>query len=104
MLYALVIYPVLGLLAGHRYPSAPTFGLPCPTTIFTFGVLLLAREKLPRFLFAIPMVWALIGFTAAFAFGVYEDYGLLIAGLALIVLALLKNKKTTLKVISSSTQ
>src|SRR5687768_12256938 len=34
--YALVGYPLLGHLLGHRYPSAPTFGAPCPTTILTF--------------------------------------------------------------------
>lgn len=38
--YAFVGYPALGYLLGHRYPYAPTFGLPCPTTIFTLGLLL----------------------------------------------------------------
>src|ERR1041385_8134569 len=33
LIYALVIYPALGYWFGHRYPAAPTFGLPCPTTI-----------------------------------------------------------------------
>src|ERR1043165_1465334 len=39
VLVALVAYPAIGLLAGHRYPAFPTFGAPCPTTIFTFGFL-----------------------------------------------------------------
>src|SRR5215203_1701715 len=45
--YALIIYPALGYLAGHVYPYAPTFGLPCPTTIFTFGIFLLTTSQLP---------------------------------------------------------
>ena len=39
--YALLLYPVAGgYFLGHAYPASPTFGLPCPTTIFTFGMLL----------------------------------------------------------------
>src|SRR5688500_2245046 len=38
--YALVAYPLIGYASGQRYPETPTFGLPCPTVIFTFGVLL----------------------------------------------------------------
>lgn len=40
--YALIIYPLIGTYLGHGYPRLPTFGLPCPTTIFTFGIFLLA--------------------------------------------------------------
>src|SRR5687768_17583956 len=31
IVFALLIYPLLGYLWGHMYPSSPTFGLPCPT-------------------------------------------------------------------------
>jgi hypothetical protein len=27
IVYALVIYPLLGMLSGHTYPSAPIFGV-----------------------------------------------------------------------------
>ena len=37
--YGLVLYPLLGAALGHRYPASPTFGLPCPTTLYTLGVL-----------------------------------------------------------------
>src|SRR6478672_11384581 len=33
--YALIVYPVIGYFNGHVYPYSPTFGLPCPTTVFT---------------------------------------------------------------------
>jgi Family of unknown function (DUF6064) len=42
--YALLIYPVLNALSGHRYPGTATFGLPCPTTLFTIGVLAGSRR------------------------------------------------------------
>lgn len=43
--YALFIYPALGFVFGHSYPQSPTFGAPCPTTIFTFGLLLWTDRK-----------------------------------------------------------
>jgi hypothetical protein len=81
ILYGLVIYPILGFFLGHRYPQAPTFGVPCPTTIFTFGILLWTKGKLPKYVLAIPFVWSIIGFTAALTLGILEDIGLLAAGL-----------------------
>lgn len=83
--FALAVYPLIGHLLGHRYPAAPTFGLPCPTTIFTMGTLLLASPPVPRSVFVIPVLWAAVGSVAAFALGVYEDLGLLVAGLAAVV-------------------
>lgn len=80
--YALVIYPALAWLLGHRYPAMPTFGLPCPTTIFTLGLLTLVRPPYPRSVFIVPLAWVLIGTQAALLFGVYEDVGLIAAGAA----------------------
>jgi hypothetical protein len=76
ILFALVVYPVIGEATGHAYPATPTFGLPCPTTIFTFGILLMATRPLPRWLLAAPMVWAAIGAGAAFSLGVMQDLAL----------------------------
>jgi hypothetical protein len=80
--YALIGYPLLGWLAGQVYPRAPTFGLPCPTTIFTLGLLLLARTPVPRTLFLVPWLWSAIGTFAAIDLGVIEDYGLPVAAIA----------------------
>jgi len=82
--YALVVYPLLGLLLGHRYPAAPTFGVPCPTTIFTLGLLLFASPPAPRLAFVVPVLWAAVGSVAAFSLGVVEDFGLLAAGIVAI--------------------
>jgi len=81
ILYGLIIYPLLGYSSGHSYPYAPTFGLPCPTTIFTFGLLLWTDRKIPKFLLVIPVMWALVGFFATFQLNVWEDAMLLVVGL-----------------------
>lgn len=78
--FGTIIYPILGYFSGHIYPNSPTFGLPCPTTIYTLGVLFFVK-KLPIYLMIIPILWSAIGFMAAKAFGVTEDIFLLIAGI-----------------------
>ena len=80
--YALVGYPLLAHALGHRYPAMPTFGLPCPTTIFTIGMLAFLRPPVPGRILVVPVLWALIGLQAAFALGVYEDLGLLAGAVA----------------------
>jgi peptidoglycan/LPS O-acetylase OafA/YrhL len=86
IVYAMVAYPLLGMAFGHSYPRAPMFGLvPCPTTIFTFGMLLLAARP-KRLLLWLPLVWSVIGFFAAVKFGIREDVGLLLAGIVTAVI------------------
>jgi len=92
LLYALVIYPALGYWLGHQYPAAPTFGLPCPTTIFTFGVLLWTDRRVSLYLLAIPLAWSFMGFWAAVSLGMIEDYGLLAAGLIGSLLILVRDR------------
>jgi hypothetical protein len=92
MAFALIIYPILGYFFGHIYPSSPTFGLPCPTTIFTFGILLLNKKKCPLLILIIPFVWSIIGFMAAFQFGIFEDAGLILASLLTMPLLMYRNK------------
>lgn len=79
IVYALLFYPVIGLLAGHRYPAAPTFGVPCPTTILTLGLLLWAEPPLPRLAVIIPVLWAVVATLGAVQIGIPEDFGLTIA-------------------------
>jgi len=91
--YALLLYPVIGTMVGHAYPQLPTFGLPCPTTIFTFGILLTSVRRIPIRLLIIPALWSIIGFSAALNFGVYEDVGLLVAAILGTLTIILKNRK-----------
>lgn len=84
VLYAAILYPLLGLWAGDEYPKMPIFGItPCPVTIFSFGLLLLTSAPVPRGIFVIPLVWSLIGGSAAFLLGIPQDWSLLISGIAI---------------------
>jgi hypothetical protein len=90
-LFAMLVYPLLGWLAGHAWPRAPMFGVaPCPMTIFTWGLLLMSTGRLLH-LTIIPLIWSLIGGTAAYFLGVTEDLALPVA--ALVALALLAGKQ-----------
>ena len=91
LLYALIVYPVFGYWLGHRYPAAPTFGLPCPTTIFTFGLLLWTNRRVPLYVLAIPLAWTFLGFWAAISLGMIEDLGLLMTGLIGSMLIIVRN-------------
>ena len=85
--YAVVGYPLLGYALGHRYPAAPTFGVPCPTTIFTLGLGVWAGASLPRRLLIAPLAWSIVGTSAAITLGMIEDLGLLAAAIATVVAA-----------------
>lgn len=88
VIYAAALYPIFGWLAGDAYPAMPMFGVtPCPVVIFTFGMLLLATSHVSRWLLVIPVVWSLIGGSAAFLLGMAQDWLLLFSGLSALVIA-----------------
>lgn len=90
--YAMVVYPLLGAAFGHDYPSSPTFGVtPCSTTIFTLGLLLWAAP-IPIYLLIIPVLWAIVGTSAAIQLGVPQDYGLPIAAIVTVSLVVIANR------------
>lgn len=89
--FAMVFYPVVGRIAGHVFPDVPVFGLaPCPTTIFTIGLLLMGTWQWARWLLVIPAIWAMIGGSAAVLLNVPQDYGLFAALLAIVGFAIAK--------------
>lgn len=84
ILYSALVYEILGIAAGHGLMKGPLFGVaPCPSTIFTIGLLLQLRGRSVMPLSVIPIVWALIGTGAAVMLQVPEDFGLAAAGLVL---------------------
>jgi Family of unknown function (DUF6064) len=90
IIFAWFIYPAWTYFAGHRYPAFPTFGLPCPTTLFTIGLLAFLVKPYPRSVLIVPVLWCFVGSQAAFLFDVQADLGLIVAGVlgvALIVQA-----------------
>jgi len=87
--YAPLVYPFIGFALGHGWPESPLFGMaPCPTTIATFGFLLLARPPVRRLLLAVPLLWAVLAPPAAVSRGVWEDTGLIVFGLAAAIILL----------------
>jgi hypothetical protein len=66
--YSLGIYPLLSLWLG-AYPAVPTFGAPCPTTIFTIGLLCFLRPPFPWYVLAVPILWSAVGSLAVIQFG-----------------------------------
>ena len=97
IVFALILYPILGYFFGHIYPSSPTFGLPCPTTIFTFGLVLMNIKKCPITILIIPFVWSVIGFIAAFQFGIFEDISLIVASIITACLLIYRNRILSVK-------
>jgi hypothetical protein len=95
---SLVVYPVLTALANHRYPAQPTFGLPCPTTIFTLGLLLWGIEALPRRVVVVPLLWAGIATFATIQLGVVED--LLLTASAVVFIAVFIRARAGAKLIA----
>ncbi len=81
VLYGLV-YPLIGLAVGLRYPRLPLFAVPCPTALVTAGWLLTA-QGVPRSICLVPALWGVIGGTAAFALGIRADLALWVAALGL---------------------
>jgi Family of unknown function (DUF6064) len=86
IVFALVVYPAWSYLAGQRYLETPTFGLPCPTTIFTVGLLALLVRPYPRSPLVVPVLWSLVGVQAAFLLGVRQDLALAVVAVVGIVL------------------
>ena len=85
--YAILLYPLIGVLLGHSLVELPSFGVtPCPLTIFSFGVLLLAKQRVPIWLLTIPLLWSVVGGSAALLLSVPQDWMLLASGIASLIL------------------
>ncbi len=84
LVFGIFIYPAIGYIITHEAARTIALGLPCPTTIFTFGILILAKEKIPGYILVIPTLWALIGLSAAIHFEVPQDFLIIVAGVSAI--------------------
>jgi hypothetical protein len=93
IVYAMVVYPIIGYVTGHALPGYPLFGsAPCPVTIFTVGMLMLTNRRMPQLVPIIPLIWGLMGVVAVAVFTVWADVGLFAAGI-LAFLILKRNAK-----------
>jgi hypothetical protein len=70
------------------------FGVaPCPSTIFTFGLLLWTTKQVPGYLLIVPFLWSVVGMSAAVNLRVPQDYGLVVAGVLGTALIPIQNRK-----------
>jgi hypothetical protein len=91
--FAMIGYPVLGSFIGHQFPRSPPFGLtPCPLSVFTFGLLLLSDSRVPKWILAIPFLYALGGILPV-SIGVIEDLAMLLAGVVGTAMILYRDAK-----------
>lgn len=85
--YAAGVYPAIGVAMGWHWTELPAFGLtPCPLALFTTGCLLLTSQAVPRRLLVIPLLWSMIGGSAALLLGMPQDWVLGASALPLLAL------------------
>ena len=85
--------PLAGYFLGHIYPQSVSIILaPCPTVVFTFGMLLLTDKKVPKYILIIPLLWSVCGIIPV-SLGILEDIGLIIAGVLGATLILVRVRK-----------
>lgn len=88
LLFALLIFPLIGPLLGRSWTQAEVFGMaPDPTALATLGVLLLVGGRPAWGLWPIPVAWCLLSGTTLWAmeapdFALVPLLALLAVGLA----------------------
>ena len=94
IVYAMVIYPVIGFLTGYGYPKYPVFGIaPCPLTIFSLGLFQWSDRKMPLAVVLVPFIWGLMGIMPVLALNVWADIGELMSAIIGLPLILYHNSK-----------
>jgi hypothetical protein len=94
VVYAMVIYPIVGFLTGFSYPRYPVFGIaPCPVTIFTLGLLQWLDKKTPTLVAIIPLIHAVLGIVPILVYSIWADVGLFFSGVVGFPLILMRNRK-----------
>lgn len=94
VIFGLIIYPVIGYLLENSVAKIISLGLPCPTTIVTFGFFMLTGSKFPKYLLIIPSLWAIVGVSAAIELGVYQDFMMVISAMLAVYFLFFSTKKT----------
>ena len=91
---SLLAYPLLDRLSGVPWAAVRLPGVdPCPTALFTLGILLLADRRSAAGLMALPVLWTLVAGATGWAVAIGRDQVLPLLGLAALVLALLPTRR-----------
>lgn len=92
IIFGIIIYPIILYYLENSLGRTITLGLPCPSTILTFGFLMLTRSKLSKYLLIIPALWTIVGTGAAINFNVYPDYLMPVSALIAIIYLFVRKK------------
>jgi hypothetical protein len=69
-LYALVLHPLVAVVAGRPEQAAEVFGVaPDPTAIATLGLVAMAQGRTAWLLLVIPVAWCLVSAVTLYAMG-----------------------------------
>jgi hypothetical protein len=90
--FSLIGWPLIGNISGHFYTSFPVFGEPCPITIFTFGVLLCSKTRVPWYFMLLPFIWSLTGVIGLIQLGMSDDFIEFVVGMSATVMILIRNR------------
>jgi len=102
MFYALVAYPIIGVLGGYPLGTLPVFGLaPCPTVIFAFGLLLWARPPTPKYVLLLPLAWALNATPPNLAMGNMPDFVLILVGVITVGLLIWRDRTSSWQTVAA---
>ena len=89
LLFAVFVYPLIGMLAGHYFPGMIIVGThPCPTAAFALVLLAAALPRTNKLLFVLLLIWAIPFpiFIQIPKFGVYEDSIMFLCGIYALVM------------------
>jgi len=87
-LFALVVQPLIGPLAGRDWVQAEIFGVaPDPTVVATLGLLLAAPDRVLWTLLVIPLLWCAVGGATLWTMESPDAFVMPLAGALVLLLA-----------------
>jgi hypothetical protein len=95
--FLFLLYPVIGLLLGRRFPEISMWLMPCPLTVYTITLLTSFLSIKNRWIYILLLLWALPGLPKSFLFNIQEDLILGIAGVVGIIVLILEHKNENQK-------
>ena len=85
---AVIAWPLADAALGYGWDAVRPFPVaPAPLTLYTLGLLMLARPRPPLRLAVIPCLWAVAAAVAAFELDVPQDMALPVAAVAVLAVA-----------------
>ena len=93
-LFALVLQPLIGPLAGREWTQMEIFGVaPDPTVIATMGILLLASRRVFWELLVIPLFWCALSGAVKWTMGSPDALVMPVAALGVLLLAITRKRR-----------